>query len=155
LNKCINTIANGIAHQAYILCKCSPKNDRESIISDIFGDNGLVNADDSICFDEKSSEIEEKTKDLSSKFNKYYLQKMKNILKEKVNKPITAGFVSKTWTNNNSESLNHVLNFKQAIDWKSKPLLDLVKILSDIVATQFKDLRRAILVALKILTFKI
>jgi hypothetical protein len=38
LNKCINTIANGIAHQAYILCKCSPKNDRESIISDIFGD---------------------------------------------------------------------------------------------------------------------
>jgi len=98
--------------------------------------------DDSICFDEKSSEIEEKTKDLSSKFNKYYLQKMKNILKEKVNKPITAGFVSKTWTNNNSESLNHVL--KQAIDWKSKPLLDLVKILSDIVATHFKDLRRTL-----------
>jgi hypothetical protein len=29
------------------------KNDRESIISDIFGDNGLVNADDSICFDEQ------------------------------------------------------------------------------------------------------
>jgi hypothetical protein len=72
---------------------------------------GLVNADDIICFDEKSSEIEEKTKDLSTKFNKYYLQKMKNILKENVNKPITAGFVSKTWTNNNSESLNHVLNF--------------------------------------------
>ena len=60
-----------------------------------------MNADDSICFDEKNSEIEEKTKDLSSKFNKYYFQKMKNILKEKVNKPITAGFVSKTWTNNN------------------------------------------------------
>jgi hypothetical protein len=107
-----------------------------------------VNADDSICLDEQSSEIEEKTKDLSSKFNKYYLQKMKNISKEKMNKPITAGFVSKTWTNNNSESLNHVL--KQAIDWKSKPLLDLVKIVSDIVATQFKDLRRAILVILKI-----
>ena len=105
------------------------------------------------CFDEKSSEIEEKTKDLSTKFNKYYLQKMKNILKEKVNKPITAGFVSKTWTNNNSESLNHVL--KQAIDWKSKPLLELVKILSDIEATQFKDLRRAILVVLKFLTFNI
>ena len=101
-----------------------------------------MNADDSICLDEQSSEIEEKTKDLSSKFNKYYLQKMKNISKEKMNKPITAGFVSKTWTNNNSESLNHVL--KQAIDWKSKPLLDLVKIVSDIVATQFKDLRRAL-----------
>ena len=78
---------------------------------------------------------------------------MKNILKEKVNKPITAGFVSKTWTNNNSESLNHVL--KQAIDWKSKRLLELVKILSDIEANQFKDLRRAILVVLSFLTFKI
>lgn len=101
-----------------------------------------MNVDDSICSDEKSSEIEEKTKDISSKFNKYYLQKMKNILKEKVNKHTTAGFVSKTWTNNNSESLNHVL--QQAIDWKSKPLLDLVKILLGIVATHFKDLRRAL-----------
>ena len=78
---------------------------------------------------------------------------MKNILKEKGNKPITAEFVSKTWTNNNSESLNHVL--KQAIDWKSKRLLELVKFLSDIEATQFKDLRRAILVVLKFLTFNI
>ena len=152
----VNAITKAFPQSTHILCTrhllqnakqkliddSVDKNDRESIISDIFGDNGLVNADDSICFDEKSSKIEEKTKDLSSKFNKYYLQKMKKILKEKVNKPITAGFVSKTWTNNNSESLNHAL--KQAIDWKSKPLLDLVKIISDIVATQFKDLRRAL-----------
>jgi hypothetical protein len=33
------------------------------------------------------------------------------------------GYFNKNWTNNNSESLNRVL--KQAIDWQSKPLLDL------------------------------
>jgi hypothetical protein len=41
-------------------------------------------------------------------------------------------------TNNNSESLNHVL--KQAIDWKSQPLLDIVNFLTKIIETQCKDL---------------
>ncbi|CAC5393124.1 unnamed protein product [Mytilus coruscus] len=34
------------------------------------------------------------------------------------------GYFDKGWTNNNSESLNHVL--KSAINWQSKPLLDLI-----------------------------
>ena len=46
------------------------------------------------------------------------------------------------WTHNNSELLNHVL--KQAIDWKSQPLLDIVNILTKIIKTQFKDLKRAL-----------
>jgi hypothetical protein len=46
------------------------------------------------------------------------------------------------WTNNNSESLNHVL--KQVIDWKSQPLLDILNILTKIIETQFKDMKRAL-----------
>jgi hypothetical protein len=33
--------------------------------------------------------------------------------------PFPIGDLQKMWTNNNSESLNHVL--KKAIDWKSQP----------------------------------
>jgi hypothetical protein len=46
------------------------------------------------------------------------------------------------WTKNNSESLNHVL--KQAIEWKSQPLLDIVNILTKIIETQCKDLTRVL-----------
>ena len=46
------------------------------------------------------------------------------------------------WTNNNSESLSHVL--KQAMDWKSQPLLDIVNILTKIIETQCKYLKRAL-----------
>lgn len=48
----------------------------------------------------------------------------------------------KNWTNNNSESLNHLL--KVLIDWKSKPLLELVKKVEHYINAHFKDLKRAI-----------
>jgi len=77
----------------------------------------------------------------SSKFYRYYQMKLKTNIKEKVQVPFFIGDLQKLWTNNNSESLNHVL--KQAIDWKSQPLLDIVNILTKIIKTQFKDLKRA------------
>ena len=46
------------------------------------------------------------------------------------------------WTNNNCESLNHVL--KQTIDWKSQPLMDLIESVKERVESQFKELRRSI-----------
>ena len=52
------------------------------------------------------------------------------------------GYFDNRWTNNNCESLNHVL--KCAINWQSKPLMDLVLTIRDIIETQFKDLRRAL-----------
>ena len=45
------------------------------------------------------------------------------------------------WTNNNCESINHVL--KQAIDWKRQPLLDFITCVNELVDAQFKDLKRA------------
>ena len=64
-------------------------------------------------------------------------------MKQKVNDPIRRDKVSEYWTNNNCESVNHVL--KQAIDWRSKPLTELVAILQDLADGQFKDLRSAML----------
>ena len=42
----------------------------------------------------------------------------------------TPGFqlLPRSWTNNNRESVNHVL--KQAIDWKAQPLTDLLSLYS-------------------------
>lgn len=54
------------------------------------------------------------------------------------------GHVDKPWTNNNSESINHVFNM--SILWESKPLLDLVQIIEDIMSTQYKDPLRPIVI---------
>lgn len=100
-----------------------------------------MTADDSICFDVKSEEIETRLRD-STKFSNYFEKKLKPNLKNKVQKPLSSGLIENVWTNNNSESLNHVL--KQAIDWKSKPLLDLIDILTSLIEAQYKGMRRAL-----------
>ena len=51
--------------------------------------------------------------------------------------------VASDWTNNNAESLNHVL--KQLTDWKPQPLPTLCYLLSNRIKAQFKDLERAII----------
>ena len=106
-----------------------------------FGDDGLMGVDNSICFDVKSEAVEEKCKAISSKCQKYIEKKIKNNLKDQWKAEVPNGYFNKNWTNN-SESLNGVL--KQAIDWQSKPLLDLVNSLTVIIDTQFKHLMRSL-----------
>ena len=110
---------------------CIDKTDRNSILDDIFGDNGLLNAEDAMCFDIKLSEIDEKSKQISTKFQRYLDKKLQHNLRDIWTGPQPTGHFDKNWTNNNCESLNHVL--KCAVDWKSKPRLDLVTIISDIM----------------------
>lgn len=80
---------------------------------------------------------------MSQKFMLYFRKGLKENLKTEVNEPVRKTMISREWTNNNCESINHVL--KQAIDWKSKPLLELVGVLQDLTNGQYKDLRAALL----------
>ena len=113
----------------------------QTILGMVFRDNGLIDADDSICFDVKSDEIEDKVKD-QFKFANYFKNKIKPNRMEKFKKPMTSGLIYNVWTNDNAESLNHIL--KQAIDWKSKPLLSLVDTLTTLIDTQYKDMKKSL-----------
>lgn len=64
-----------------------------------------MTADDSNCFDAKSEQIEQVSMKLSGKFLKYFQNKLKSNIKNKLNRPLTSGLVKNPWTNNNS-SLN-------------------------------------------------
>jgi hypothetical protein len=90
----------------------------------------------------KSHGIEEETKKLSARFHAYYENKMKENIRLKVCQPKNTQNLEKNWTNNNSESLNHIL--KVLIDWKSKPLHEFVNIIEDYAEAQFKDVKRCI-----------
>ena len=47
------------------------------------------------------------------------------------------------WMNNNCESGNHVL--KQAVQWKSQNLIDLIETLHSVIQTQYRDLKRSLI----------
>ena len=53
----------------------------------IFKNDGLIDAKDSICFDQKCQEIENKYKDVSKTFFRYFENKLKSNLKNKVVQP--------------------------------------------------------------------
>ena len=68
---------------------------------------------------------------------------MKPLLRERVNRPVRHELVNDNWTNNNCESINHVL--KQSVDWKSKSLTDIVDTIHSLVDRQYSDLKSALL----------
>jgi hypothetical protein len=114
----------------------------ESLIEGIFGQDGLINADDAICFDVKCEDIESKSMEVSFKFHTYFSGRLKQNIHEEWGTESPPGYLDKRWTNNNSESLNHAL--KRAIDWKSQPVLELVNIVKNLVDTQYKELLRSL-----------
>ena len=94
------------------------------------------------CFEEKCFSLEAFCLEKSPRFLKYFRDRLKEQLSLKVIQPVKDSKIPYPWTNNNSESINHVL--KQAIEWKSRPITDLVKRMHDLVSRQFTDLRGAI-----------
>ena len=118
------------------------KSDRQMLLNKIFGEDGIINADDTVCFEEKCEEVEAASQSVSQPFLRYFKKRVKDNLNRKRKEPELISRADKQWTNNNCESLNHVL--KQNIEWKSKPLLDLIEAIYELVEVQFKDRRRSL-----------
>lgn len=95
------------------------------LLNKIFGVDGIINANDTICFEEKCEEVETLSQSVSPPFLRYFQKRVKESLDKKRKEPELVSQADKQWTNNNYESLNHVL--KQNIEWKSQPLLDLTE----------------------------
>ena len=111
------------------------------IINKIFGSDGLTNTNDEVVFDCKITLLEQQLIQLAPNFKTYFTDKLvpklrNNLLITSRNDDIRLG-----WTNNNSESANHVI--KQMIDWRAKPVTELIDRLYDLVTAQHKDLSRA------------
>ena len=119
------------------------KKEKDKIMDMVFGEYGIINADDTICFEEQCNEFQSYCENVTQNFQSYFQKRLKEQLKTKVSEPVRKNMISADWTNNNCESMNHVL--KLAVDWKSKSLVELVSILEKLVSGQYKDLRGALL----------
>ena len=137
---CTKHLKDNLQH--YMTNVASIKPDQRSTISNlIFGDQGLVNANDSFEFERISSEIVSTTD--SEQFKNYFSVCFKDRVGKYVTEPRRAEKDSgKLWTNNNSETMNHVL--KMAVDWKPKATPELVDKIYDVVNLQFLDMKRVL-----------
>ncbi|VDI10138.1 Hypothetical predicted protein [Mytilus galloprovincialis] len=87
------------------------KEERSHIMSDLFGDDGIVTSNDTIDFNLKSENLCNKYPIITD----YYTKRLKNRLFNHVNRPLKkSSNPDRLWTNNNCESMNH--RFKIATD---------------------------------------
>jgi hypothetical protein len=121
---------------------------RKQVAQAIFGQHGAVAAENHDVFHQRIEAVKELVAGLTpnaAKFNEEYLygrRQLVQLLRTGVLEPNMKHGIGYQWTNNNSESANHVL--KAATQWKSLPLPDLVDKLHQVVKTQETDIARAL-----------
>ena len=118
---------------------CSVK-ERTQILRLIFGSDGLCSSDDTATFEIRLDGLQgyfERYPRFALYFGKHMAEKLRRYVIE----PMKQGVVTKLWTNNNAESMNHRL--KQQMNWTPQKLPELVKKISDISRGQMADVRRA------------
>ena len=73
----------------------------------------------------------------------YFVSTIIPLVEEFVFRPRQTGLdAEKLWTNNNSESANHIL--KIDLDWKPRSLCDLTQKIYETVEGQYGDIKRAL-----------
>ncbi|XP_076062752.1 uncharacterized protein LOC143037942 [Oratosquilla oratoria] len=111
-------------------------------VNEIFGINGLVTMSDSDEFDERSLRMCQKfDKDLPQ-FAKYFSDKLVPALRSHLLQPQLNHNLPFKWTNNNSESMNHIL--KLQTNWNTQKFTDLIDRIYDIVQLQYKGMKRGL-----------
>ena len=118
-----------------------PQKKRYYIAEKIFGDDGMSAADNSTLFDKRSSAVLKEAKSFP-KFLSYFRNKINPVLKSYVVEPAIRNNLKSNWTNNNCESLNHIM--KLDAKWKKGSTRELIALISEIISLQFRDFRRSL-----------
>ena len=130
---CTRHVINNIKH--YLQDKVGIReNERNVLINKI---KDLTSADTSILLEELASDITDWCKIHAPKFLVYFNKIILPLIELN-----SIGTDDNTWTNNNCESINHVL--KTLTQWKQQSIPDLIKLIHDHIQAQYKDLERAI-----------
>ena len=105
--------------------------DRARLTKPIFDTDGIAQVNDNVLLETKTEEAVALSTDIAPGFTEYLRNRCIPMLQENI------AARRQGWTNNNCESLNHVL--KQVVDWKTRPITDLIKSREDLVRAQYKE----------------
>ncbi len=109
---------------------------RNRVLHRIFGPEGLAESPNLDVFSQRAEDVHTFCTTVSPQFAVHFSEKVLPLMKTN----FAAGRPG--WTNNNSESGNHIL--KTVIDWKPRSVTALVDHLKGIVRAQTKELERAV-----------
>jgi len=112
---------------------------RRRLMNALFGAEGLASLDNVVSFDSAVEKMRESSGLLSSgpvEFVQYFNRRLGQLMRD------NCAASRRRWTNNNCESINHVL--KQAVQWRRNQLPELIDKLRALVDGQFADADRAL-----------
>jgi len=118
-----------------------PQKERKVISEMVFGEDGLVNADSSFSFNSKSTDVLGRISKYP-KLSNYFATRLRPNIQSYVNIPNRSSPHSGLWTNNNCESMNHII--KMEAEWKSMKTPELINLLHSITKLHFSDVRRSL-----------
>ena len=116
---------------------------RKLIIAAIYGDKGLTSCSDKVDYEEKVSEVLDKIRYLAPGFTEHFRNHILPILAENLQSIWKYPLIDLHWTNNNCESINHILKLK--INWTPQSIPELIDNLHQIVQSHYCDVERAII----------
>ena len=119
--------------------------ERTNIIKTIFGPSSLAEADDVMMFDCRLQITKEICQEIAPNFIEHFEKNIAPRLLNNLQVSSTVGLIlpERSWTNNNAESLNHVI--KHAFDWKQKSLPDMILRLEEVGNRQYREIKRSLL----------
>lgn len=115
---------------------------RENVMSKIFGEDGITDANCTIDFESRSEDLKVSMHKDFPRFENYFEKNLKDRLKQYVFEPCRDDSVKRNWTNNNAESINNIL--KLAVDWKPRGARELIEKIYTVTELHFLDYRSAL-----------
>ena len=132
-----NNVIDYLTNQAPV-----EKTVRCRIVGNLFGQEGLANSESEAEFQERSQEIVHYSEQNVPRFTAYLQNRLIPLIKKYVFLPRQKNPTVRNWTNNNAESVNHIL--KLDLDWKPRNLYELTNKLYETVKSQYVDIQRAL-----------
>ncbi|KAK7469738.1 hypothetical protein BaRGS_00036269 [Batillaria attramentaria] len=116
--------------------------ERIAVLEKIFGTSGLSSLETRGDFDLKCLELTNEFRDTCPEFVRYFGNLTEKLFDHVIVPRRTSRWLPVDWTNNITESMNHVI--KNRINWTPQKLPDLIDSLHTLVQVQYADARRAL-----------
>ena len=116
---------------------------RHNIVTAVFGPGGLTSSPTTAIFEARLTNIQTTINDQAPGYLQHFNTHLLPILKENLDTTLTRTEAPPDWTNNNSESINHILKMK--IDWRPQAIPQLINSIYEVVQGHYTDVERAIM----------
>ena len=116
---------------------------QHNIVLAVFGPGGLTSSPTTAIYEGRLTNIQTTINDQAPAYLQHFNTHLLPILMQNLDTTLTRTEATHDWTNNNSESINHILKMK--IDWRPQAIPRLIDYIHEVVQGHYTDVERAIM----------